>query len=483
MIDVELLIDGVGVAAHARGTFERRSPVTGEVVTRAAAATAEDAASAVQAAARAFPGWASLGPNARRGHLLAAASGLRARSGEFAECIRAETGATLGWGHFNVAFAASMLEEAASITSQVAGELIPSDQPGTLAMAQRRPAGVVLGMAPWNAPVILGVRALALPLACGNTVVLKASEMCPATHRLIGDVMTDAGMPAGVVNVLTHSAQDAPALVEAMIANPAVRRVSFTGSTRVGRIVGELCGRHLKQAVLELGGKAPLVVLDDADLEQAVNAAAFGGFMHQGQICMSTERVVVQDGVADAFVARFAAKAGSLRAGDPHTGDFPLGAMVDARSVEHVRGLIDDALAKGATLAAGGRTEGVFIAPTVLDHVTAQMRIYREESFGPVVAVMRVRDDEQAIAVANDTDYGLSAAVFGRDVARALAVAERIESGICHVNSPTVQDEAQMPFGGTKASGYGRFGSRAAIDHFTELRWITVARQPRHYPF
>jgi benzaldehyde dehydrogenase (NAD) len=333
-------------------------------------------------------------------------------------------------------------------------------------------------MAPWNAPVILGVRAIATPLACGNTVVLKASEMCPATHTLIGEVLRDAGIPSGVVNVVTHAAEDAAAVVETLIAEPAVRRVNFTGSTRVGRIIGALAGRYLKPVVLELGGKAPLVVLEDANLDDAVAAAVFGAFMHQGQICMSTERIIVDEKVADEFVARLRERTSALRVGP----EAPIGAVVDLETVHRVRALIDDAVTRGATLVCGGSGEGVYFKPTVVDHVTSAMRLYHEESFGPIVGVTRVAGDEAAVHAANDTEYGLVAAVFGRDLTRALSVAQRIDTGMCHINSATVQDDPQMPFGGTKASGLGRFGGSAGVHEFTELRWLSIATEPRHYP-
>lgn len=482
MYEASLFINGESCPAAGRATFERKNPVTGDVATRAAAATVDDVRKAIEAAAAAFPAWSALTPAPRRQLLMKAAAKLRERGPQIAECVSAETGATVGWGHFNVHLAAMMLEEAAAITTQIGGEVIPSDSPGTLAMAVRRPAGVVVGMAPWNAPVILPVRALATPLACGNTIVLKASEVCPATHRLIIEALAAADLPKGVVNLVSHSAQDAPAIVEALIAHPAVRRVSFTGSTRVGRIVGELCGRHLKPAVLELGGKAPMVVLDDADLDEAVKAAVFGAFMNQGQICMSTERVIVDTKVADDFIQRFKTKTLGLRVGDPRQGNTPLGAVVDERTVTCLRSLIDDAVTRGASVVTGGTNDGVLFSPTIVDHVTPEMRLFREESFGPIVAVTRTSGVDDAIAKANDTEYGLSAAVFGRDVGRAIAVAERIESGICHVNGATVHDEAQMPFGGVKASGYGRFGGKAGIDAFTDLRWITVETQAKNYP-
>tara|TARA_B100001179_G_scaffold230960_1_gene219727 strand:- start:1887 stop:3029 length:1143 start_codon:yes stop_codon:yes gene_type:complete len=377
--------------------------------------------------------------------------------------------------------AGEMLIEAAGLTTQIKGEIVPSNRPGTTAYATRQAAGVVLAMAPWNAPVILGVRSIATPLACGNTVVMKTSELCPRTHALILEAVAEAGFPEGAVNAISNAPDDAPEIVEALIAHPAVRRVNFTGSTRVGRIIAESAARHLKPALLELGGKAPLVVLDDADLDAAVAAAAFSAYMNQGQICMSTERIVVVDAIADQFVEKFAAKVASLTAGDPLEAAHPLGSLVNTAAAERVEGLIEDAVAKGATLIAGGG-EGTILNAAALDRVTPQMRIYSEESFGPVAAIIRASDTDEAVRIANDTEFGLSAAVFGRDTARAMAVAQRIESGICHVNGPTVHDEAQMPFGGVKDSGYGRFGGVWSVAEFTELRWITVQDGPLHYP-
>ncbi|MGN6284106.1 MAG: aldehyde dehydrogenase [Afipia sp.] len=477
-----LIIAGEDRSASSGVTFERRNPLSGEVATRAAAATVDDAISAVDAAAAAFSGWANTSPREKRMILSRAADALQAKAQAFVEAMGAEIGATAGWAQFNVGLASDMLREAAALTTQISGEVIPSNRPGSFAMAVRQPAGVVLSIAPWNAPVILGVRSVATPLACGNTVVMKTSEICPRTHRLIVETLNEAGLPKGVLNAISNAPDAASEIVETLIAQPAVRRVNFTGSTRVGRIIAELAGRHLKPALMELGGKAPFVVLDDADIDAAVAAAAFGAYMNQGQICMSTERIVVDDRIADQFVAGLTAKAKSLKAGDPTAGHTPLGSVVDPTAASRIAQLVKDAVDKGAMLAAGGGIKGTIVEATVLDRVSPSMRIYAEESFGPVVTVVRVGSVDEAVRVANDTEYGLSAAVFGRDVNRALAVARRIESGICHVNGPTVHDEAQMPFGGVKASGYGRFGGKAGIAEFTELRWITMQDGPIHYP-
>ena len=432
-------------------------------------------------AAAAFDAWAALGPNERRTLLLRCADALAARSDDFARLMLSECGMTAGWAGFNAHLAAGIMREAACLTTQVRGEVVPADKPGTFAIAIRQPAGVVVGIAPWNAPVILGVRAIAAPLACGNTVVLKASESSPGVHALIVEILAEI-LPPGVVNLVTNAPADAAEIVETLIAHPAVRRVNFTGSTHVGRIVATLCAKYLKPSLLELGGKAPLIVLDDADLDAAVNATVFGAFMNQGQICMATEKVVVDASVADEFVRRLAARASVLPAGDP-TGHVVLGSMIGEDAATRVEAQITDALAKGATAPARGGRNGTVLGATVLDGVTPAMRLYTEESFGPVVVVVRVNGVDEAVAAANDTEYGLSASVFGRDVRRAMDVARRIQSGICHINGPTVADEAQMPFGGVKASGWGRFGGTAVINEFTDLRWITIEDPQQHYPF
>ena len=297
MLHAALLIDSATVSASGGETFERMDPVSHEISTRASAANVEDAERAANAAARAFPAWSQTPPSERRALLNDAADILQRRTGDFVEAMIAETGATAAWGQFNCRLAANILREAGAMASQVTGEVIPADKPGSFAMAVRQACGVVFSMAPWNAPVVLSTRSVAMPLACGNTVVMKGSELCPRTHGLLGEVLNEAGLPKGTVNVIHSSPEKAPDIVEALIAHPAIRRVNFTGSTRVGRMIAEKAARHLKRCLLELGGKAPLIVLDDADIDAAVDAAVFGAFFNQGQICMSTERIVVEESV------------------------------------------------------------------------------------------------------------------------------------------------------------------------------------------
>ncbi|EJK88423.1 aldehyde dehydrogenase [Rhizobium sp. AP16] len=479
---ISLLINGADRAAASGRTYDRMDPFTEELATRAPAAGLDDVTAAIDAASAAFPAWSKTGPGQRRAILMKAADIMDSKVGEFTRLMIEETGATAPWASFNVMLAANILREAGAMTTQISGEIIPSDKPGTLAMGVRQAAGVCLAIAPWNAPVILGTRAVAMPIACGNTVILKASEQCSGTHRLIATALVEAGLPAGVINVITNAPEDAPQIVEALIAHPAVRRINFTGSTKVGKIIAELSGRHLKPALLELGGKAPLVILDDADIDGAVNAAIFGAFMNQGQICMSTERIIVHQAIADEFVAKLAARTAKLPAGDPR-GHVVLGSLISLDAAKKMEALIADAETKGAKVVAGGKRTGTVVEATLLDQVTPDMRVYAEESFGPVKPIIRVADEDEAVRVANDTEYGLSSAVFSRDVQRALAVAARIETGICHINGPTLNDEAQMPFGGVKGSGYGRFGGKAAIAEFTDLRWITIEDSAQHYPF
>ena len=477
-----LLIGGEWADARSGQTYSQTFPFTGEEVGVAAAAGREDAHAAVDAAADAFGEWSRSAPAMRREILGKAADLLMERQAEIAGIVTEETGGVFGWGMFNVQLAAGMLREAAAQAYGLVGEVIPSDVPGKLAMGVRAPAGVVVGIAPWNAPVILGTRAVATPLAYANTVVLKASEICPRTHAAIVQALNDAGVPPGVVNLITNRPEDAADVVDELIAHPATRRINFTGSTKVGRIIAEKAGRHLKRVLLELGGKAPMVVLADADLDRAAAAASFGAFFHQGQICMSTERIVVDRAVADALAEKLAERASALAVGDPREPTTAIGPLINRAAVERVNGLVEDAVGKGAKALSGGAPDGPCFPPTVLAGVTPDMRLYSEESFGPLVAVMPVDGVDEAVRVANDSDYGLAAAVFSENVPAALEVAQRIESGICHVNDTTVQDEPQMPFGGVKASGFGRFGGRAALEEFTELRWITVQELARQYP-
>ena len=482
-MESQLIIDNQSVAAQSGATFTRNHPHSGEVVTSAAAGSVADAVAAADSAQAAFQAWRKSGPSERRRLLLKTADVLESMTPQFIEAMGAEVGASGLWAGFNVFLAAGVFREAASMVTQIQGETIPTDKPGALSMTVRQPVGVVLSIVPWNGPVVLAARAIAYPIACGNTVVFRASEASPKTHVLVADALVAAGFPPGVLNMVTNAPKDAPEVIDALIEHKAVRRINFTGSTRVGRIIAQKAATQLKRCLLELGGKSPQVVLDDANIDEAVKAAVFGSFLYQGQICMSTERLVVDEAVADEFVAKFAARANELVMGDPRVNPgCVIGPMVSSESGTRLNAMIDDALSKGAVLACGGRADGAIMSATIVDHVKPGMTIYGDETFGPITTVVRVKGVEEAVAVANDSDYGLSAAVFGRDVTRALDVAMRIESGSVHVNGSTVQNEAQAPYGGTKNSGYGKFDGRAVIDEFTELKWVTIEPSVQQYP-
>jgi acyl-CoA reductase-like NAD-dependent aldehyde dehydrogenase len=466
-------------------TFDDLDPFTGETVARVAAGTREDAARAVAAAAEAFPAWSQSVPAERQRIFLKAADILESRRDEVVSLLASETGCTFGFGMFQMGFVPGLLRQAAAAAYSPLGQIIPSDHPGTLAMGLRRPVGVVGAIAPWNAALILSARSIAAPLALGNTVVLKPSELSPVVGGLLwGEIFAEAGLPGGVLNVVTHAPGEAGPIGDELVENPAVRRINFTGSTETGRRLAEAAGRNLKRIVLELGGYNPLVVLADADLDYAVNASTFGAFLHQGQICMSARRIIVERPIADEFTSRLAEKANGLKAGDPREPDTIIGPLINEAALNRVKERVDDAVAKGAKVLAGGEAVGPCYAATVISEVPEDSDFAKFETFGPVVAVDVVDSAEDAVARANATSYGLSAGILTADTDRGFALAQQIQAGIVHVNDQPVGDEPQMPFGGVKDSGWGRFGGQAVVDEFTELHWITVQGGSGHpFPF
>ena len=471
----QLLIDGTWQQAANAHTYAAHDPFTGEVASQAAAATPGDVVRAADAAERAFPAWAAVPPNERRHILWTAAERLEARAAEISEAITAEMGGLATWGHYNITVLAEKFRYAAgAVHEALTGEVIPSERPGRTSIAIRKPVGVVACLIPWNAPALLVGNSVPNALAVGNTVVMKASEQTPRTHGLVAECLIEAGLPDGVYNLVTNAPEDAPEVVDELIAHPAVRRVHFTGSTRVGRIIAQKAAAHLKRAILELGGKAPVLVLADADLDQAVSVAVFSSFANSGQGCIVTERIIVDRTIADEFTRRLAALAATLTCGDARNPNTALGPVVGPDSIKRLSDLVQDAVAAGAKLLTGGTADGPCFAPTVLADVTPDMRAWREESFGPIVTVVAVDGPEEALRMADDTDYGLTAAIFTRNIALALALAKRINVGMCHINGTTLDDEPQIPFGGVKDSGYGKSGGRAGLQEFTELQWITI---------
>ena len=482
-IETRLFVGGAFVEAEGGRTFENRDPFTDELVSEVAAGSRGDAQRAVEAAAAAFAEWSQTPPAARQGIFLKAAEVLEARQDEVVSMLARETGCTFGFGMFQMHFVPGLFRQAAALAYAPLGEVLPSDT-GAFAMGVRRPVGVVGAIAPWNAALILSARAIAAPLALGNTVVLKPSEWSPQVGGLLwGEVFAEAGLPEGVLNVVTHAPGEAQPIGDELVENPSVRRLNFTGSTATGRKLAEAAGRQLKRVVLELGGYNPLIVLADADLEYAVNATTFGAFLHQGQICMSARRIIVERPVAEEFVARLAEKTRGLKVGDPKEPDTIIGPVINGDALETIKARVDAAVRSGAKVLAGGAAEGACFQPTLLADVPADSEFANNETFGPVAAIEVVDSAEEAVERANATAYGLSSGIITTDTDRGLALAQAIDAGIVHVNDQPVGDEPQMPFGGVKDSGWGRFGGQAVVDEFTETRWITVQRGPHPFPF
>src|SRR5215207_6196178 len=459
-------IAGDWTDASGGATFEDLNPYSGEVVATVAAGTREDARRAVEAAQAAFPAWSQTPPAERQRIFLAAADILDRRADEVVGLLTRETGCCIyGFGMFQLGFVPGLLRQAAALAYSPIGQILPADLPGAMAMGLRRPVGVVGAIFPWNAALILSARGIAAPLALGNTVVAKPSEESPFVGGLLwGEIFAEAGLPDGVLNIVTHAPGEAGPIGEELVEHPAVRRINFTGSTATGRKLAEAAGRNLKRMVLELGGDNPLLVLDDADLDYAVDASAFGAYLHQGQICMSARRLLVDRRIADDYLDRLAAKTAGLTVGDPAVPGTVIGPLINQRALDTVEGRVREAVAGGAK-------------------VLADSERARVETFGPVATVEVVDGADDAVARANATAYGLAAGVLTGDPDRGLAVADRLQAGIVHVNDQPVGDEPQMPFGGVKDSGWGRFGGQAAVDEFTELKWVTVQSGTRPFPF
>ena len=481
--DCRQFIGGEWVDAASGETFEDLDPFTGDVVAGVPAGTRADAKRAVESAAEAFVEWSKAPPAQRQAVFLKAADILESRRDEVVSWLARETGCTFGFGMFQMGFVPGLFRQAAGSAYAAMGEILPSDT-GAFAMGIRRPAGVVGAIAPWNAALILSARAIAAPLVLGNSVVLKPSELSPYSGGLLwGEIFTEAGLPPGVLNIVTHAPGEAGPIGDELVESPHVRRLNFTGSTETGRKLAEAAGRNLKRIVLELGGYNPLIILADADLDYAVNASAFGAFLHQGQICMSARRIIVERPIAERFIDRLSAKTAGLKAGDPREHDTIIGPLISEGALEMVKGRVADAVAKGARVLAGGEASGPCFQATLLTNVPEDSEFARLETFGPVAAVEIVEDADEAVTRANATSYGLASGIITSDGDKGLQLAQRIQAGIVHVNDQPVGDEPQMPFGGVKDSGWGRFGGTAAIDEFTELHWVTVQSGSHPFPF
>jgi vanillin dehydrogenase len=480
MNEYQLYIGGRYQAAQAGKFSESTNPTTGEVYATVHEADATDAGKALDNSWEAFQEWKRVGPSARESIFLKAANIVEEKSEELQDILIDEAGSTRFKAIYEVAQTAATMRGIAGECRRVMGQTYLSDYPGVSSYCIRRPLGVVLAISPFNFPLLLSNRKIGWALAAGNSVILKPSEVTPVVGLKLAEIYSEAGLPDGVLNVLPGGGAE---FGNSLISDPRVKKVSFTGSSRVGKQIAGVCAQYNTRYILEMGGKNPLIVLNDADLDYAVNIAAFSNFMHQGQVCMTGSRVIVEAGIYDEFVSKFTAKVKGIKCGNPREPGVVVGPLIRPSQAEFIQGHVDAAVSEGGRLVTGGTYQGCFYQPTVIADVTSNMSIFRAECFGPVASVIKADDHEHALALANDSEYGLSAAVITNDLQKTMLMIEGLESGMVHINGPTIRDEPVVPFGGTKDSGSGREGGQFAMDEFTELKWITIQQGKQPLPF
>jgi vanillin dehydrogenase len=473
-------INGAPLEAPLAAFADVINPANHRAFSKVLMARPEHMTSAIDAAYAAKNSWGRTLAAERELILQRAADVLESARQEVVDLLIDEAGSTFGKAQFEVSFTVNMLRAVSGEPRRIQGNVIPADIPGMMSIAIRRPLGVVAGIAPFNFPLILATKKVCLALAAGNTFVLKPSEETSLIGLKIAEIFQKAGLPAGVLNVVPG---DGPTVGPVLLTDPRVRLVSFTGSTAVGKMIAVECAKHGKKVILELGGKSPLIVLKDADLDYAVATACFGIFIHQGQICMAGSRIIVEAPIYEAFLERFVAKAKTLKVGDPRDPHTVIGPLIRSSQCGLIDGKIKESVAAGARVLLGGTHEGNFYHPTVIADVKPGMAAFRDELFGPVAAVVRAQDADHALKLANDTAYGLSSAVLTNDLQLAMKFALELEAGMVHINGPTVHDEATVPFGGVKDSGNGREGGHWSMDELTETKWITIQLGQRQYPF
>ena len=463
------------------GSLGVRDKASGEIFATTGLATEADVAEAVAAAKAAQPEWAERTYAERAAVLREAATVLADRAKSMRELIMRETGCIGGKADYEIAASASELAEAAGLASRATGEVLPTSHAGRFSVSERVPIGLVGVITPWNFPLILGMRVIAPALALGNAVLVKPSPETPLSGGLaIAELFAEAGLPAGLFGVLPGDVE----VGQRLVTHPDIAMIHFTGSTAVGRQIAQTAGGLLKKVSLELGGNNALIVLNDADLDQAAMVGAWSTFHYQGQTCITAGRHIVQAGIAEDYTAALAARADAITVGNTLTENVGLGPMINAKQRDRARHMLDEALAGGAQVVAGGTTDGPFFRPTVVTGVNRDSRLWTEEIFAPVAPILAVADADEAVAVANDTAYGLVDSVMTGDLYRGMQLARRLRAGMVHVNDATPQDEALAPFGGIGQSGLGgRSGGDANLEEFTERRWLTVNPGPAHYPY
>jgi acyl-CoA reductase-like NAD-dependent aldehyde dehydrogenase len=476
----KLFIDGEWVVSTRNEMAEDINPATGEVFAYVQQAGDEEVEQAIASAYEASKHWGESLAAEREMLLLRVGDIVRARNDEIRDLLIEECGSAYSKAQWEIDYVIDLMRSTAGDVRHVFGETLPMTMKGQISLSIRRPLGVIAGIAPFNSPFLLSMKKIAFALAAGNTFILKPSEETPISGIVIADLFREAGLPKGVLNVIPGAPQEIGAK---LLADPRIRMITFTGSTRTGRHLAVEAARHMKRFTLEMGGKSPLIVLKDADLDYAVDAAAFGIFLHQGQVCMANSKVIVEAPLYDEFCRRFVAKAAQVKVGDPRDPGTVVGPLIRRSQCDFIDGHIRDATDKGARILLGGTYEGPYFAPTVMANVTSDMRIYHEESFGPVVSIISVTDSEEALRIANDTSYGLSAALITNDFQKVMDLSLRLESGMVHVNDTTISDEPHVPFGGVKNSGFGREGGHYSMEEMTEVKWITLQMGKREFPF
>ena len=475
-----MYIDGQWISAPRQ--FDDLNPSDGSVWARIPDGGAPEARQAIDAAHKSFRAWADLPFQHRAGLMLKCADIVERRAADFIAAAQFEGGGWYGKGVYETKAVPEIFRAAAAVCYAPVGEVLPSLH-GKVSTAVRVPMGVVSVISPWNVPGILATRQFSFTLAAGNTVVLKPSEETPYMGGIFfAEVLEEAGVPPGVFNVVTSSRDRVAEMGDELVDNPLVKGVAFTGSTAVGRRIAAKCGAHLKKCCIELGGKDSLIVLEDADMDRATSAASFGAFMHQGQVCMSVEKVLVQEQIYDQFLNDFKARAAKIKTGNVADKSNVVGPLINDCQAAKVAHQLEDAVAKGAKIELGGGVNGRFIEPTIVTGVTQDMDIWRDETFGPVAVVVPFRDDAEAVNMNNDTEYGLSSGIITANEERALELARHMETGMCHINCAPINDEPHAPFGGSKASGIGRYGGRWSLESFSETRWITLDRGGKPFP-
>lgn len=479
MKEYKLFINGEYVPSSTNTLIDDINPTTGKAFAKIHMASKEDIEAAITAADNAFKSWSKTAPKEREAILNKAADIFDSRQNEIRDLLAIETGSTFGKAMFEMGLTSDIIRTAASEAIRISGETHASNHPGTFSYSVRKPLGVVGAITPFNVPIGLASKKFAFAMAAGNTVVVKPASTTAACAIIFGEIFKEAGLPDGVFNVIPCSSS---VLGEKFQEDKRVKLITFTGSTEVGKKIAGSAAANLTKFTVELGGKSSIVILNDADIDFAVDTAAFGVFTHQGQICMAGSKVIVEEGIYEQFAAKFTEKVKTLKAGDPLDPSNKIGPLIEQSQCGFIDGLIEDAVKKGAKILTGYSHEGCFYQATLLQDVTSDMRIFHEEVFGPVATIIKAKNIDHAIEMANDTEYGLSSAVVTNNLAHAKRLSEEIEAGMLHVNGPTIMDEAHIPFGGVKDSGMGREGGHFSIEEMTELKWITIeAPGDRHY--